>query len=390
MSAESTVSLVPSSWDRPRFDILILLPVLFLIGVGIIFVYSSSSWMASQKLGDTGYFMRHQVVYAVMGVGAMALLMRVGYQRLQAFAYPFLGICLFLTLLTLVPGLGARINGAQRWIRLPGLTFQPTEFLKLAFCVYMAKSLSEKDSAALKSFRVGLLPHLVVLAVAASVVLLQPDFGTAMVLGVVAFVMLFVAGVSLKWLFGGGVGLALCAVILVASSDYRMRRVEAYLDPFQDRLGKGYQVIEAMVSVYAGGVVGQGLGEGNKKYGFLPEGHTDYILASIGEEEGLVGIAVVLGLFGLLIWRGWRATRDAPDPFGVYLAFALTSLFAVEVAINSWMCLGLLPSKGLALPFVSYGGTSLLKATAAAGILLSISGGGGGYLTPAEGATRCE
>lgn len=387
----ATGKSTPAVFDRPRYDVVLLGAVLALVALSIVMVYSSSAVYASTRLHDGAYFLKRQLLFAGIGVLVMERMMRLGYDRLRPLAYPLLIACGVLVVATLLPGIGARINGAQRWIKLPGFQFQPSEMAKLALCVYLAKSVSEKDGEALKDFRIGLLPHFMVLGALAAVVLAQPDFGTVMVMSAVTVVVLFVAGARLTYVFVSAGALVPVAYFLITRSEYRMRRIEAFLDPFADRFGKGYQVAQALISVGSGGLTGAGLGEGPQKQGgYLPEGHTDYILASIGEELGLVGITLVLGLIAIIIVRGMKAAKEAPDPFGAYLAFGITSLFAIETIINSGMCLGLLPSKGLALPFVSYGGTSLVKAMMAAGILLSISGGGGGYLQPAEGATRCE
>lgn len=384
----STVTTRTAVSERPAYDFWLLFAVLALCALGVVMVYSSSAVFAGSRLGDGAYYLKRQAVFALLGMGVLAAVMRVGHQPLQKLAYPLLGVCVVLVLLTLVPGIGSRGGGAQRWLQFPGFRFQPSEFAKLALCIYLARSLSEKGDR-IRDFRVGVLPHLVVLGALGGLVLLQPDFGTMVVMLVVTVVVLFMAGAGFRFvLIGGAIALPIVAA-LVVSSPYRMRRIFAFLDPFADRYGAGYQVAEALMSVGSGGLFGRGLGDGRQKLGFLPAGHTDYILASVGEELGLVGIALVLGLFALLIWRGLLAAWRASDAFGCYLAFALTTLIAVETAINSGMCLGLLPSKGLALPFLSYGGTSLLKAMTAAGILLSISGGGGGFLMPAQGATRC-
>jgi cell division protein FtsW len=317
----------------------------------------------------------------------MALMMKIGYRRLQQWAYPLLVICALLIVATFIPGLGVRVNGAQRWIRFPGFQLQPSELAKIALCIYLARSVAEKGEA-LKDFKIGFLPHAIVVSVLCALVDGQRDFGTMVVMLAVMLLVLYVAGARLTYVFVAfGLSIPL-GYILVVSNPYRMRRIDAFLHPFELSLGAGWQVAQALTSVGSGGIFGLGLGEGREKLGFLPEGHTDYILASIGEELGLVGITVVLGLFAIIIWRGLKAALEAADPFGTYLAFGITALFAVETAINAGMCLGLLPSKGLALPLLSYGGTSMLKAMTAAGILLSISSGGGGYLAPAAGAKR--
>ena len=376
------------SWDRPKYDPVLLAAVLALVAIGVVMVYSASAVFARVvEHKDSAYYLKRQALFALAGFVSMLLMMKIGYRRLATLAYPILIVSGVLVFLTFIPGLGVRAGHAQRWLRFPLFQFQPSEFAKIALCIYLARSVAEKGEA-LKDFKIGFLPHAMVCGVFCAMVLAQPDFGTMVVMMTVMLLVLFVAGARMTYVFVA-FGLAVpLAYVLIRTSPYRMRRIEAFLHPFDHELGAGYQVAQALTSVGSGGLTGLGLGEGREKLGFLPAGHTDYILASIGEELGLVGIAVILGLFGIILWRGLKASLQAADPFGTYLAFGLTSLFAIEAVINSGMCLGLLPSKGLALPFLSYGGTSIIKAMTVAGILLSISSGGGGYLKPAAGATR--
>lgn len=375
--------------ERPPFDPWLLGAILGLTSIGIVMVYSSSAVYAGARIGDGAFFLKRQAVFAGLGILVMATLLKMGYRVLEKLAYPILALCFVGILLTFVPGLGMKAGGAQRWIKLFGMQFQPSEFAKVALCIYLAKSVSEKGEA-LKDFKVGFLPHMIVVGAFGGLVLAQPDFGSMFVMSSVMLVVLFVAGARMTYVFVA-LGAAVPVVYgLIVTSPYRRARIEAVLNPFEDRYGAGYQVAEALMSIGSGGLTGLGLGEGRQKLGYLPAGHTDYILASLGEELGLLGIAVVLGLFALLVVRGLRAARNAADPFGAYLAFGLTTLFAIETVINAGMCLALLPPKGIALPFLSYGGTSIMKGLAAGGMLLAISKGGGGYLTPATGATRCK
>lgn len=375
--------------ERLPWDPAILLSVLILTTLGVVMVYSSSAMFAGSKLGDSAYFLKRQAVFAGIGVLIMATIMKVGYRTLEKLAYPILVLSFLGIMLTYIPGLGLRAGGAQRWIRAFGVQLQPSEFAKIGLCIYLAKSISDKGDA-IRSFKFGFLPHILVVGVMGAMVLLQPDFGTLVVMAVVTLAVLFAAGAPMKYVAGFLILAVPTVVLLVVTSPYRLARIDAFLDPFEDRWGAGYQVAEAMMSLGSGGIFGRGLGEGRQKLGFLPAGHTDYILASIGEELGLIGVGFVLMLFALLLVRGYRAMREAGDPFGAWLAFGLTTLVAVEALINSAMCLALLPPKGIALPFVSYGGTSVVKGLIIGGILLSISNGGGGYLKPSSGATRCE
>ena len=373
--------------DRPRFDLILLAAVLGLVAIGVVMVYSSSAVFAAGKMGDGFFFAKRQLLFIVIGAGAAWGMLRLGYRRLEPLAVPILVICFLLVVATLLPGLGQRVNGARRWIHFPFFQLQPTEFAKVALCIYLARSVATKGGAAMSTFTIGLLPHFFVVGALGGVVLAQPDFGTLMVLLAVTGAVLLVAGVRLIYVGMAVLGLSPFVLWLVVSEGYRMRRITAFLDPFADRFGAGYQVAEAMMSVGSGGVTGLGLGRGPQKLGFLPEGHTDYILASVGEELGLLGLVLVLGLLAVVVWRGLRAARRASDAFGCFLAYGLTVLIGIETLLNAGMCMGMLPSKGLALPFLSYGGTSILKVMLAAGILLSISEGRGGYLE-SSGAQR--
>jgi cell division protein FtsW len=374
----------PTSWDRPPFDVVLLCTVLALVTLSVVMVYSSSALM---NRSDSLFFMKRQVIYAVIGLVAMTFTMRFDYRRLERWAYPLLFATGFLIILTFVPGIGLRAGNAQRWIRFPGFQFQPSEFAKIALLIYLAKSVAEKGTA-VKDFKIGFVPHALVFGLFGAVVLRQPDFGSMVVMFLSMVTVLFVAGARLRYVFVAFIVAMPVAFILITGSAYRMRRIEAFLDPFRDPYGASYQVAQALTSVGSGGLFGLGLGEGREKLGFLPAGHTDYILASIGEELGLVGIALTLGLFGVLIWRGFRIALHASDAFGSYLAVGITSLFGIETVINAGMCLALLPSKGLALPFLSFGGTSILKAMMAAGLLLSVSSRTGVHGRPVAGAVR--
>lgn len=358
-----------------------------LVSLGIVMVYSSSANFAGLRYGDTAFFLKRQLIAAGVGLVAVAGIMRVGHRRLEVLA-PVLLVVSALLLIAVYTPLGLTAGGARRWLRIPGFQFQPSELAKIALLIWVARSAALRGEA-MRTVRAGILPHLLMVGVFAALVLPQPDLGTVIVFFVTVFVVLFVAGVPLTPVFGIVLALVPAVIYAIASTPYRMRRIQAFIDPFSDRFGAGYQVAEALMSLGSGGIFGLGLGDGRQKLGFLPAGHTDYILASIGEELGLVGVGLTLALFAVLIWRGWKTAVNASDAFGSYLAFGLTGLLAVEASVNAGMCLGLLPSKGLALPFVSYGGTSLLTSMMATGILLSISTDRGGFLTPPTGAVRC-
>jgi len=310
----------------------------------------------------------------------MALAMKLGYRRVGRLAYPVLIVAILGLVLVLVPGVGSTIGGARRWIRVPAFSVQPAEFAKFAWVLYLAFSLAKKQEK-VATFSVGLLPHLAVLSVLVGLCMAEPDFGSSIGLIFLMFALLFAAGAKLSYLIGSVLVAIPIAYHAIASSPYRMQRILAFLDPWAHRHDVGYQVAESLISIGSGGIFGLGLGDGRQKLFFLPEAHTDFIFAMIGEELGLVGVSVVIGLYGIIIWRGIRAALSAPEPFGTYLGLGITSLIAFQAIVNMCVAMGLVPTKGLTLPFVSYGGTSLAVLMASAGVLLSISASGRRALT---------
>jgi cell division protein FtsW len=355
-----------------RFDPLLLCAVLSLVSLGLVMVYSASAVMAQDKLGDSLYFLNRQLVAAGMGVVAMAVGMKVGWRRLARLAYPLLLVTLVLLVLVLIPGIGTTAGGARRWIRFPGFGLQPAEVAKVAWVVYLSYSLAKKREK-VASFSVGFLPHLMLCGLLVGLCMLQPDFGSSVLLVFLLFALLFAAGTKLSYLVGSVLLALPLAYAAVASSPYRMKRVLAFLDPWAHRHDIGYQVAESLMSIGSGGLTGLGLGDGRQKLFFLPEAHTDFIFAIIGEELGLVGVVLLVSLYGIVIWRGIRASLAAPEAFGTYLGLGLTSIIAFQATVNMCVAMGLLPTKGLTLPFVSYGGTSLVVLMGAAGVLLSLS-----------------
>ncbi|HQR30440.1 MAG TPA: putative lipid II flippase FtsW [Anaeromyxobacteraceae bacterium] len=359
----------------------LLAAVLLLTGIGLVMVYSASAVTADARVHDQFYYLKRQLVAAGLGMGFLLLLVRLGYRRLEALAVPLLIVVVLALVAVLVPGIGKVAGGARRWIDLGVLRFQPAEAAKVVLVLYLARSLARKRER-VKMFSIGFLPHVAVTGLLVALVLLEKDLGTAVILLVVLFVMLFAGGVKLGYLVGAVLLAIPIGWKLVAGTPYRMQRITAFLDPWQHRDGIGFQIVESLLGIGNGGWFGQGLGEGKGKLFYLPAAHTDFIAAVIAEETGLVGTMLLVLLFALLFWRGLRATALAPDPFGCYLALGLTTLVTSQALVNLAVVLGLAPTKGLTLPFVSYGGSSLMTMLAAAGMLLSVSAGSGGFLRP--------
>jgi cell division protein FtsW len=357
---------------RQGTDHSILLLAVCLTCLGVVMVFSSSSIMAVREYSDSLYFLKRQGAYAIIGFGAMALMMRIDLDLLRKAAWPILGLCALLLVAVLVPGVGKKVGGAARWIKIAGFTFQPAEFVKIGLVLFMAHSLSRKQEK-MKSFRFGFLPYMLILAVLLGLLLMQPDLGSAMTLGVVAISMLLVAGTRLKYLAGIGLIALPFLYFMVMNVDYRRRRIMAFLNPWEDPSDTGFQIIQSWIAFGSGGTFGQGLGESKQKLFYLPEAHTDFIFSVIGEELGFVGVIVIAAMFMLLILRGFRTSLNAPNEFSCFLAFGITLLIGMQAFINMAVVMGMVPTKGLALPFLSYGGTSLVTTLAAIGILLNVS-----------------
>jgi cell division protein FtsW len=370
-----------------RYDPVLLAAVLLLVTLGVVMVYSASAVYANARLGDGMWFFKRQLGAAFAGLLLLIVTMKLGHRRLERLATPLLFASLALLVLVQVPGIGHAAGGARRWLRAGGLQFQPSELAKIALVVWLARSLSRKQEH-IREFGSGMLPHLCVFAVFALLLLLEPDFGTTVVLGCVTFALLYVAGARLTYLFAGAAVAVPFAAMLVWHSRYRLQRVLTFLDPWADPRGYGYQAVESLLGFGAGGAVGVGLGASHQKLFFLPAAHTDFILSIVGEELGFAGVAAVLGTFAVLVVRGLRAARAANDGFGCYLAVGLTLLLGLESIVNAGMALSLLPTKGMALPFLSYGMSSVIASCIAAGMVLSVSGGSGGFLGPPSAGTR--
>jgi len=354
------------------YDMIVLMMAVILTCFGVVMVYSASSVMAAKKFHDGFFFLKRQSLYALMGFAGMAVLMHVDYHVWKKWAVPLFLTCFFLMLVVFIPGIGGTAKGASRWIRLPGFNFQPSELAKVALIIYMAYSL-EKRQDKLKQFMSGFFPYLLILGVFIAVLLAQHDMGAALTMFMVAIVMLFAAGTKVQYILGMGLVALPGVVYLVVTKAYRMRRITAFLDPWQDPTDAGFQIIQSWLALATGGVIGQGLGEGKQKLFYLPEAHTDFILSVLGEEMGFVGVIVIASMFLLLVQRSIRVAIAAEDNFGRFLAFGIAVLLGLEAFTNMAVVTGLFPTKGLALPFLSYGGSSLIISLCAVGILLNVS-----------------
>ncbi|MDF1563824.1 MAG: putative lipid II flippase FtsW [Deltaproteobacteria bacterium] len=371
-----------------RVDPVLLWAFLLLTGIGLVMVYSASAVAAEHRTGEPLRYLLAQLGAAGIGLMAMLACIQLGSERLRHLAPLALLVAIALLCLVFLPGIGVTANGATRWVRLGVLSFQPSEVAKPAVVLYLAWTLSRKGDDKVRSLGGGFLGPGLLAGIPILLILMQPDFGTAVTLSFVVGVLLFLAGTRMRYLGLAAMMAVPAAVYLVVATPYRMRRVLAFLDPWATRDDAGYQVAESLISIGAGGVTGLGLGDGRQKLFFLPEAHTDFIFSILGEELGLLGVVAVLLLFGLIVWRGLRAAYRAETRFGAYLALGLTTLLALQAVLNMAVAMGLLPTKGLALPFLSYGGSSLVISLAMAGVLLGLSAEEGGFLRPSPGVRR--
>jgi len=359
--------------DTRPYDPLLLTVVVALAGLGVVMVYSSSVVSAGLNLGDGEHYLVRQVVHAGLGLGLLVAGMCLPVRLYRRWAPWMLRGALLLLILLVIPGVGITAGRATRWLGVGSFRFQPSELAKAALVVYLAYSFVKKGEARMRLFRTGMLSHLLVLGLMVALCMKQPDFGASVTMAMLVLGMLYVGGARLKYLLGVAFVTAPLVVIAVMSSVRRQLRIEAWMDPYAHADTSGYHLVQSLRALGSGGLFGLGLGNSRQKLFFLPEAHTDFILAVIGEELGLLAIVAVVGAFGLLCWRGVRAALEAPDRFSRLLAFGITLSLTLQAAINMGVVTGVLPTKGLTLPFVSYGGSSLVVSCWMAGVLLRIS-----------------
>ncbi len=353
------------------YDIQLLFAVLFLVGIGIVMVYSASSALALKKYGSDYHFLKKQAFFSMLGIMSLVAFSHIPFKLYRLLTYPILLACLAMLIVMQFSSLGVAAGGSTRWLRLGPITFQPVETARLALIVFIAYSLNKKQGR-VDNFSVGFLPHIIVLSVFAVLLMMQPDFGSVVIFGILTFLMMFVGGVPLRYLLPSVLLMAPLAYFLMLLAPYRFKRWVSFLNPWQYPEGEGYQIIHSLMAFGTGGLWGTGIGKSYQKLFYLPEPHTDFIFAVIGEELGFLGVLFILGLYGVVLWRGTRIAYQCPDHFGMLLASGITFALGLQVCINMGVTLGILPTKGLTLPFLSYGGTSLLLNMACVGILMNI------------------
>ena len=351
-------------------DVVLAATVIALVGFGVVMVYSASAVQATVQYDDPQFFLKRQTAYAVAALVTMWGMSLIDYHRLYKLTYPMLAFVATLLVLCVV-GFGHSGGGAARWLSIGPVHVQPAEMAKVALVIWLGYSLAKKAER-VKTFTVGFLPHLIIAGVFMLLCLRQPDFGSAVVLLLLTFTMLFVAGAKIGYILGASILGAALGAAAIRFREYRYERFLAWLHMDQHRQDLAYQPFQSVMSFGSGGTTGLGLGRGLQTL-YLPEAHTDFVAAIVGEELGFVGVAALCGVYLLLMVRGVRAALRAPDDFGAFLAFGLSAMFAIQALVNLAVALAVLPTKGLTLPFVSFGGSSLLVNAFAAGILLNIS-----------------
>lgn len=353
-------------------DYWLLGSILGLLAIGLVMVYSAGSVLAFHDYGDSFYFVKRQLLFAVLGVVSLVFMMNLDYRILRKYAKIGLILCFALLVIVLIPGIGVVRGGARSWLGISSFGIQPSEFMKLGMILFLSYWLSKEDYR-ITDFTKGLLPPLGMIGLAFGLIMLQPDLGTGTVMFGASLLIVFTAGARIRHL----AGLAAVGVIgfvgLILAAPYRLQRITAFLDPWSDPLGAGYQIIQSLYAIGPGGLAGLGLGMSRQKYSYVPEPQTDFIFSILAEETGFIGGLLVLLLFLILVWRGMRVAMTVDDTFGSLLAVGIVGMVGVQVVINIGVVIGLMPVTGITLPLISYGGSSLTLMLTALGILLNLS-----------------
>jgi cell division protein FtsW len=357
--------------NQRRPDPWLWLPAMALLMLGCLMVLNTTYFMSQEKTGDAFHFFKLHVLHLGVGLGMLMVLSQFSLRGLRRLVFPLLVVAVAMLIMLYIPGLGIVRGGARRWLRLGPYVCEPVEFAKLALVFFLADFLSKRQER-MRLFEQGPLPAFLIVAPIALMILKQPDLGNTVMIALVLFAMLYAAGAQMKHLSAAG-GAALCILVLqTMAKSYRMRRVTAFLHPWETAQGAGFQLIQSFIALGAGGGWGVGLGEGRQKMYYLPQAHTDFIFAVVGEEFGIIGGVVVVALFCAILFRGMKIAHDEPDSFASLLAVGLTASLSFQALINMAVVIGLIPTKGLPLPFLSYGGTAIMMSMAALGALLAL------------------
>lgn len=354
-----------------KYDKILLLAVIIISLFGALMIYSSSYVWAEYKFDDPYKYLKSQVIFLIVGYIVMILISKFPYQNYKKLANIIFGICFLMLILVLIPGIGTVRNGSRSWFGIGGFGIQPSEFTKLGLIIFTAKYLSN-NSRELKDIKKGVFPILGVLILVFGLIMLEPDFGTGVVIVMTIIVLLFVSGVKMNFFIKIGIVGIIGIVVLILVAPYRMERIISFLNPWTDPLGSGFQIIQSLYAIGPGGLLGLGFGNSIQKHFYLPEPQTDFIFSIISEEFGFMGVLIVSSLFITIIYRGFKIAMNCEDLFGKYIAFGITFGLAFQTILNLMVVVGLIPVTGVTLPFLSYGGSSLLISLTSIGILLNI------------------
>lgn len=355
-----------------KIDLILLLAVILISILGLIMIYSSSCIWAEYKFDDPYKFLKTQGLFLIVGYIIMMVISNISYTKYLNKANIIFGVCFLLLILVLIPGVGTIRNGSRSWFGIGGFGVQPSEFMKLGIIIFTSKYLANNEKI-LNNIKKGVLPILIILFLVFGLIMLQPDFGTGVIIVMSIIVLLFVAGVNMSFFVKLGFLGVLGIVGLIVIAPYRMKRIVSFLNPWSDPLGSGFQIIQSLYAIGPGGLLGLGFGNSIQKHFYLPEPQTDFIFAIISEELGFMGVLLVSSLFIIIIYRGLRIATNCNELFGKYLSFGITFCLAFQSILNLMVVVGLIPVTGVTLPFLSYGGSSLLISLASMGILLNIS-----------------
>ncbi len=354
-------------------DYILLATIFLLLTIGIIMVFSSSYIMAYKWYGNSFYFFTRQAIYTVIALVVFFITLRIDYHIWHKFAIPILLLSIFLLTTLYLPGFARYIRGAKRWLTIGPFSFQPSEMAKIALILYIADCLTRKKAKDVSSFVWGILPIFIITVFIFLLVFGQPDFSTAIVIMGCSFIMLFIGGSQITQLFALLILLVPPGLILALGKDYRRVRLLSFLNPWGDPLNSGFHIIQSLLALGSGGLFGVGIAESRQKFFYLPDQHTDFIFSIIGEELGFIGALAIIILFIVFLWRGFLISLKSRDTFGLLLAAGITSLIVFQALVNISVVTKLIPTTGISLPFISYGGSSLIANMFCCGILLNIS-----------------
>lgn len=355
-----------------KLDKVLLFSVLILSIFGLIMIYSASSIWAEYKFNDSFHYVKYQGIFLIVSVIIMLIISKIDYEIYYKRSNQIILICLILLILVLIPGIGSIRNGSRSWFGIGSLGIQPSEFAKLGLIIFTSKYLSNSDNE-ITNFKRGVLPILGITLLFFGLIMLQPDLGTGVILVMSIIALLFIAGVNMKFFILGGLVGIIGVVILIIIAPYRMDRITSFLDPWKDPLGTGFQIIQSLYAIGPGGLLGNGYQNSIQKHFYLPEPQTDFIFSIIAEEFGVVGAFIVVGLFSMILIRGIKISTHTKDTFSKYLSFGILFQMMFQTLMNLMVVIGMIPVTGVTLPFLSYGGSSLLISMASIGILLNIS-----------------